>query len=107
MAVLTALALAFLLTPQPSVTTVPYSEIKELIRSGQVGEAILEEHSITVNTGDSPDTADLYRAVTPAQGDDELLRLLEDSGVEITAKEPIFRANRKLMEFLPEIRSKG
>ena len=88
MAVLTAIAFVFLFTPSSSVTTIPYSEIKSLIRSGKVAEALLEEFSITVGLVDGPDSAVQYRAVTPATGDEELLRLLEESGAEITAEEP-------------------
>ena len=84
-AVLAALALVILMPSPTSVTTTSYSEIKELIRSGQVRSALLEEHAITVDTGDSPV---LYKAITPAQGDDDLLQILEETQVEITAKEP-------------------
>lgn len=88
MAVLTFFLLMFGVSPEPDATTVPYSDIKKLIRDGQVVEALLEEHSITVSTGTGTEDMVLYRAVTPVQGDDDLLPLLEESGVDITAKEP-------------------
>ena len=78
-------ALGILLTgvePQ-RITQIAYSEIKPLIRSGEVTEAVLEPHSIAVTTG-----AVRYRAVIPAQGDPELLSLLEKHGVVITARAP-------------------
>ncbi len=69
--------------------TVSYSEIKEMIRDGEVDGALLEEHAITVTTADDgAGQAQVYRAITPVQGDPDLLPLLEEQGVEITAEEP-------------------
>ena len=70
-------------------TTVPYSTVKQMIRDGQVTSADLQEHAIVVTTGE-PGAADaeVFRAVTPSQGDPDLLPLLEEQGVEITAEEP-------------------
>lgn len=75
-----------LFEPGPVQTTLPYSEIKAMIRDGQVTTAVLENTAIVVETGS--DAPMLYRAVTPPQGDPDLLPLLEQSGVEIRAEEP-------------------
>ncbi|WP_226946287.1 MULTISPECIES: ATP-dependent zinc metalloprotease FtsH [Roseobacteraceae] len=72
-----------------SVQVVSYSEIKRMIRKGEVGQGLLEENAITVSGKDDVAAATpRFRAVTPSQGDPELLPLLEAHGVEITAKEP-------------------
>ncbi|MGF6862798.1 cell division protease FtsH [Rhodobacteraceae bacterium MBR-64] len=72
-----------------SVQMVSYSEIKQMIRKGEVGKALLEEHAITVSGEDDVVAkTPQFRAVTPSQGDPELLPLLETHGVEITAEEP-------------------
>ena len=68
--------------PQPT-TQIAYSEIKPLIRSGEVTEAVLEPYAIAVTTD-----AARYRAIIPAQGDPDLLSLLETHGVKITARAP-------------------
>lgn len=72
-----------------STETVSYTEIKQMIRAGEVEAAVIEEHDIVV-TLKSPDEAGLmrHRAVIPAQGDPALLDLLEDQNVEITAHRP-------------------
>ena len=79
----------FLLEPAERVQELPYTEIKQMIRDGEVSGALLEEYAITV-TAAAPDGAGQhqYRAVTPAQGDPDLLPLLESQGVAITAREP-------------------
>lgn len=69
--------------------TVSYSGVKQMIRDGEVTTAQLQEHSIIVTTeGIDPENPPFFRAVTPAQGDPELLPLLEQHDVEISAKEP-------------------
>lgn len=83
-----ALAMSLFLRVETGLTTVPYSNVKELIRDGSVDTAILEEHGITVIVGANSQTAQQYYAVVPAQGDADLLPLLEDRGVEIAAKAP-------------------
>ena len=84
------------------VQTVSYSKIKQMVRNGEVGQALLEEHVITVSGADDLTTAPpRFRAVTPTQGDPELLPLLETHGVEITAEEP--RGISILSYFLPWI----
>ncbi|MBE9476759.1 MAG: ATP-dependent zinc metalloprotease FtsH [Proteobacteria bacterium] len=74
---------------ETAVETVTYSEIKEMIRDGEVVSALLEEHSITVITGDpsAPDSKQ-FRAITPTQEDPTLLPLLEQESIEITARVP-------------------
>ncbi len=72
---------------QPQI--VPYSEIKQMIRDNEVTSAQLQEHAIVVTTeGADPENPTAFRAVTPAQGDPDLLPLLEQNDVEISAKEP-------------------
>jgi cell division protease FtsH len=71
----------------PRVIT--YSEIKTLIRQGDVIEATLETNVIVaVLRSAAEDGNDRVRAITPQQPDPELLPLLEQNGVIITAKEP-------------------
>ncbi len=74
---------------ETSVQTVTYSDIKTMIRDGDVSSAVLEEHSIIVVTGDT-DTPDSqqFRAVTPTQDDPTLLPMLEQKNVKITARAP-------------------
>lgn len=70
-------------------TALPYSEIKQMIRDGQVISADLQEHAIVVKTGEAGvESSEVFRAVTPSQGDPDLLPLLEQNGVEIRAEEP-------------------
>ncbi|MDO6587264.1 ATP-dependent zinc metalloprotease FtsH [Salipiger sp. 1_MG-2023] len=86
---LAALVFASLTNTVSDVQLLPYSSLKQMIRNGEIGQALLEEHAITVTAEDGVAGVNLkYRAVTPAQGDTELLPLLEAQGVEITAKEP-------------------
>ena len=95
-------AVASLTNVDAGVQTVSYSEIKQMVRNGEVGQALLEEHVITVSGADDLTTATpRFRAVTPTQGDPELLPLLETHGVEITAEEP--RGISILSYFLPWI----
>ena len=97
-------ALTFLLTQQPAdngaSVTVPYSEIKMLIRNGEVREATLEENAIVAVLQDRrADGVTRVRAVTPAQPDPALLPLLEDMGVTVLAEAP--RAPSTLIWLLP------
>ncbi|GGE77041.1 ATP-dependent zinc metalloprotease FtsH [Stappia taiwanensis] len=70
-------------------STVPYSVVKKLIRDGQVVSADLQEHAIVVTTSEANAAkVEAFRAVTPAQGDPELLPLLEQHNVEIRAEAP-------------------
>ncbi len=84
------------------VETVSYSEMKRLIESGAVTEAVLAEHAITVTVaGETTDGATQYRAVTPVQPDPGLLESLEAADVEITADAP--SGNSLFVLFLPWI----
>lgn len=92
-------ALAFLLSmaligglfngPTAPETRLPYSTVKQMIRDGQVTAVEMREHVIVAETAED-DTGDTKRveAVVPVTGDPDLLTLLEDQGVEITATEP-------------------
>ncbi|WP_397541314.1 ATP-dependent zinc metalloprotease FtsH [Roseovarius salis] len=69
------------------VETVSYSEMKEMIRGGTVERARLSEQEITAWTGtEGPGEGPMYRAVTPVQDDPELLALLQERGVDVTAR---------------------
>ncbi len=85
MAILSYFAPLFVSAPR----IVPYSEIKETIINGEVLEVTLEEHQITAVLSSDPLLEDsTLRAVTPTQGDSELLPLLEEHGVIVTAVAP-------------------
>jgi cell division protease FtsH len=86
-------ALTFLLTQQPgapgATATVPYSDLKTLIRNGDVREVTLEETAIVALLHNQrADGAHRVRAITPAQHDVALLPLLEEMGVTVTAQAP-------------------
>ncbi|NDR56655.1 ATP-dependent zinc metalloprotease FtsH [Pseudoruegeria sp. M32A2M] len=99
---LVLLLLYSFLNPDAASQNVSYSEMKRLIESGTVAEAVLEEHSITVSlASDTSGSTTAYRAVTPVQGDPQLLPLLEEADVEITARQPV--RNPLLVLFLPWI----
>jgi len=73
--------------PPPRYVT--YSEMKDLIRQGDVTEVMLETNAITAQLRNAtPSDTQRVRAITPQQPDQELLPLLEDRGVVITAEEP-------------------
>ncbi|PTQ72028.1 ATP-dependent zinc metalloprotease FtsH [Celeribacter persicus] len=95
--------LSFMLNaPADSYQNVSYTEIKQMIRSGEARQALLEDHAITIDTSETGDEApQKYRAVTPSQGDPELLPLLEAQDVEITAQAP--KGTSLLSYFLPWI----
>jgi cell division protease FtsH len=79
----------FLINDGETQTTLPYSQIKQMIRDSEVVSAKLGEHSIVVATeAPGPDGTKRFHAVTPSQGDPDLLPLLEQHGVEIRAEEP-------------------
>ena len=69
------------LQTEPGPQDVAYSEIKTLIRNGDVAEVVLEQQTITAKKGETR-----YRAVTPIQGDPGLLSLLEKHDVRISAR---------------------
>ena len=98
--------LLFLLTQQPggpgASATVSYSDVKTLIRNGEVREVTLEETAIVAVLHERrTDGAERVRAITPAQPDPALLPLLEEMGVTVTAEAP--RAPSSLIWFLPWI----
>ncbi len=87
-------------TGEPAPRAVAYSEIKSLIRKGDITEATLEANAIVaVLRNPAEDGRAQVRAVTPQQPDPELLPLLEQAGVTITAKEP--QNPSLLWSFLP------
>ena len=68
---------------------VSYTKIKELIRDGHIIEATLEPTAIVaVLRSPTSEGVGQYRAITPQQPDPDLLPMLENAGVVITAKEP-------------------
>jgi len=68
MATLTYLIPSFVSAPR----IVPYSELKEIIVSGEVLEVTLEEHQITAILSSDPMREDsTLQAVMPTQGDPE------------------------------------
>ncbi len=87
-ATLVVLAVVLVGLPGQTARELPYSEIKQMIREGEVGVAVLEEHAITVTPREPDAESTRYRAVIPTQGDPELLPLLEDRQVDVTAREP-------------------
>lgn len=100
------LALTFLLTQAPDApgtsATISYSEVKSLIRRGDVHEVTLQETAIVALLQDyRADGAIRVQAITPAQPDPTLLPLLEEMGVAVTAEAP--RAPSTLIWFLPWI----
>ena len=84
-----ALILSLFYRGGQTTQNLPYSAVKEMIRNGVVTEAVLEEHAITVTARKETGTGyQRFRAVTPAQGDPELLPLLEAQKVELSARGP-------------------
>ena len=80
---------SFWLQPGTDRTTVAYSTIKQMIRDDRVTSVDLQEHVIIAKTSDmGAGTPEVFRAVAPAQGDPELLPLLERHDVEIRAEAP-------------------
>ena len=73
----------------PFEAPLSYSELKQMIRDGDIQSAELHEHEIvvTIKELDSAET-EQFSAIIPMQGDPELLTLLEEQGIEITATEP-------------------
>lgn len=65
----------------PVQTTLPYSAVKQMIRDGQVTSADLQAIAIIVATGDrGTEGTEIFCAITPPQGDPDLLPLLEANG---------------------------
>jgi len=83
-------------------TEVSYSEVKTLIRSGEVGEVVLEDAAIVATLRQqTTESSKRVRAITPQQPDPALLPLLEDKSVIITAEAP--RVPSVLISLLPWI----
>ncbi|WP_082677568.1 ATP-dependent zinc metalloprotease FtsH [Ruegeria profundi] len=79
----------FLVQPGEKETTVTYTELKQVLREGRAQSAELREHVIVIDAiTEGGDDTQVLRAVIPPVGDPELLELLEDQGVDITATEP-------------------
>ena len=85
-------------TSERTQTVVSYSAVKELIRNGDVLEATA---IVAVLRSPTSEGVQQYRAITPQQPDPDLLPLLENAGVTITAKEPATPS--VLLSFLPWI----
>lgn len=107
LAVVAGLTVFFLMSTQWSgggtaERTASYSEIKEMIRHGAVGEATLGASAIVAALRQpSAEGEERVRAVIPQQADPELLPLLEEMGVTITAIEP--RTGSLLSTIMPWI----
>ncbi len=94
----------YLVTQMPDGSStskaIPYSEIKQLIRTGEVSGVTLEATAIVaVLREPSPDGIKTVRAITPQQPDPTLLPMLEENRVLVVADEP--RAPSVLISFLP------
>lgn len=87
--ILGALLLGMFFSPAPDTSTVPYSTIKAMVRDGEIVSARFERQVIVV-AATVPDQTGVstFRAVIPEQGDPELLTLLEEQNIEISASEP-------------------
>ncbi|MBV1864076.1 MAG: ATP-dependent zinc metalloprotease FtsH [Rhodobacteraceae bacterium] len=84
------LAMSFFnLSTSTSLETVPYSVIKQHIRNGEVQEVTIEENSLKalLSSATLANNTRLY-AIIPVQGDPELLPLLEEENVTVTAVAP-------------------
>ena len=100
---LTVIAIVSLQLPNgaPAEKTVSYSEVKELIRAGEITQATLESAAIVAVRRSPEDGIERVRAITPQQPDPELLPLLEEMGVVVTAVAP--QTPSLLISFLPWI----
>ena len=94
-----------LLTMQMPIGTsdtrsIPYSDMKDLLRDGEISAVTLED-AVIVGTlrVPEPEGIQIVRAVTPQQTDPTLLPLLEEMQVTITAKPP--QTISPLLSFLP------
>ena len=84
----------------PTSKSIPYSEIKQLIGTGEVSAVTLEATAIVaVLREPTADGIKTVRAITPQQPDPALLPMLEENSVLVVAEEP--RAPSVLISFLP------
>jgi cell division protease FtsH len=111
--VLNALLLGFLifyviqLVSQSASEELTYNEFKQEVTAGKVSEVTIEGHQVTGTmkaAGGSGDASgqQLFRAYIPEVGETQIVDLLENNGVTITAKEsgPDI-LSRLLVSFLP------
>ncbi|PXX93713.1 cell division protein FtsH [Marinobacter vulgaris] len=111
--VLNALLLAFLvfyaiqLVSQSGSQELSYNEFKERVTAGKVSEVTIEGHQVTGTMEDAggsedPSGQQMFRTYIPEVGDTQVVDLLEQNGVIITAKEsgPDI-LSRLLVSFLP------
>ncbi len=111
--VLNALMLGFLifyaiqLFSQSTSQELTYSEFKERVTAGKVSEVTIKGHKVTggmKSAGDSGNASgqQAFRTYIPEVGDTQIVDLLENNGVTITAKEPgPDILSRLLVGFLP------
>jgi cell division protease FtsH len=84
------LAFGSLLSSDMGPGDMSYSTLKEIVREGRVSEVAFEEHALVATIGDPANPeSEQVRVIIPAQGDPELLPLLEAQEVEIRAEEPV------------------
>jgi cell division protease FtsH len=77
------------LEPAQQGQEVSYSEMKRMIRDGEIASVTMQAQEITATRSGTEEGAPEYlHAVTPAQDDPELLPLLEEKGIEIKAEKP-------------------
>ncbi|WP_341211447.1 ATP-dependent zinc metalloprotease FtsH [uncultured Limimaricola sp.] len=75
--------------PDEAPEEISYSAAKRMIETGEVASAELQEHGILLSVSETTGGGEArYRAVTPVQGDPDLLPLLEARRVEVSAAEP-------------------
>lgn len=80
---------SFMLGPGSKTQVLPYSEVKQMIRDGEVVSANFEETAILITTENpNEDGVTSFRTVMPAQGDPDLLEIMEEQDVEIRAQAP-------------------
>ncbi|PUB15606.1 ATP-dependent zinc metalloprotease FtsH [Yoonia sediminilitoris] len=94
------LLLSLLNDPEVATPILPYSTVKQMVRDGEIGTAEFRDYAIVVTANQSdPDGVTTFRAVVPQQGDPDLLPLLEEHNVEVSAREPT--GDSLLVYFLP------
>lgn len=78
------------LVSQSGPETLNYNEFKQRITAGQVAEVVIEGHQVTgilkAAEGGSPSGRQGFRVFIPEIGETDILELLENNGVTITAR---------------------
>jgi cell division protease FtsH len=100
LAMLAVIAALALVPGGPRPETITWSAAKRLVQEGGVESAVHAEHAVTLRLpaeGEAP--APERRAVVPEGGAPELLALLDEAGVEVSAEAP--RETSVLALFLP------